>query len=523
MKLLMAAAAALIAPGPAQVNLPIDARAPAPPCPARAGGKVHLAYELHLANFGRRNLRLVRVEVLAADRDNPPLVRYEGAELDDIILRPGQPDAQDKRLLGGGSQAVLFLWVTVNAPSDVPDLLRHRFTFADDEGRGAGEALKEIVLVGAEVKPNKSEPLIMGPPLRGQGWLAANGPSNISLHRRALIPVAGRARIAQRFAIDWVKVGPDGRTFSGDRLKNESYHAYGAEVLAVADAVVASVKDGIPENVPGLTSRAVPMTLETIAGNYVILDAGNGRYVLYAHLQPGQIRVSPGQKVHRGQVIGLVGNSGNSTEPHLHLQVCDANSPLESEGLPFAFESFEVLGASPEKRSREMPLQNELVRFPEAMVEPEAPPSPRINMADVASPDSIMAALYGVISGPAGLRRDWDRFRALFLPDARLILISDGQARSFNLERFIVEIGSSFELNGLFQREVARRVEGFGQVIHALSVYESRRKESDRTPFARGIWSVHLIGDGSRWWIANFIWQPEHPKLPIPKNYLKKR
>jgi murein DD-endopeptidase MepM/ murein hydrolase activator NlpD len=525
MKPVMAMVAALVAlrAGFAQVNLPIDARALVPPWPAKAGGKLHLAYELQVTNFGQRDLKLMRLEVLAAERDNPPLARYEGSELDSIILRPGLPDAPDKRLLGGGAQAILFLWVTVNAPSDVPYLLRHRFTFvvSDDLGSG-GETLKEIVLVGAEVKPNRGEPVTIGPPLRGQGWLALNGPSNISLHRRALIPIAGRARIAQRFAIDWVKVGPDGRTFSGDRLKNESYHAYGAHVLAVADAVVASVKDGIPENVPGLTSRAVPMTLENIAGNHVILDIGKGRYVLYAHLQPNQIRVSQGQKVRRGQVIGLVGNSGNSTEPHLHLQVCDASSPLESEGLPFAFESFEVLGGSIDKRSGEMPLQNELVRFPEATLELQVPPpEPRIKMGDVASADSIIAALYEVISGPAGLGRDWDRFRALFLPEARLIWISEGQTRSFNLERFIVEMGSSFELNGLFQREVARRVEGFGQALHVLSVCESRRNESDRLPFARGINSIHLISDGSRWWIAGLIWQPEQPKLPIPKKYLK--
>jgi murein DD-endopeptidase MepM/ murein hydrolase activator NlpD len=317
-------------------------------------------------------------------------------------------------------------------------------------------------------------------------------------------------------------VGPDGWTFSGDRLKNESYHAYGAEVLAVADAVVVSVKDGMPENVPGLTSRAVPMTIENVAGNYVILDIGNGRYVLYAHLQPYQIRVGPGQKVRRGQVIGLVGNSGNSTEPHLHLQVCDASSPLESEGLPFAFEHFEVLGASIDERSGEMPLQNQLVRFPEAAAEPEAPRlAPRINMADVASPDSIIGALYEVISGPASLRRDWDRFRALFLPGARLIWIGEGQTRDFDLEKFIIQVGSSFELNGLFQREVGRRLEGFGQALHALSVYESRRKEADPLPFARGINSIHLINDGSRWWIASLIRQPEQPKLPIPKKYLK--
>jgi murein DD-endopeptidase MepM/ murein hydrolase activator NlpD len=144
--------------------------------------------------------------------------------------------------------------------------------------------------------------------------------------------------------------------------------------LAVADGTVVATKDGIPENVPGPTSRAVPITLETVGGNHIILDLGNGRFAFYAHLQPGSLRVKNGDKVRRGQVLGLVGNSGNSTEPHLHFHISDANSPLASEGLPYAFSSFEVQGSgwgwkptaasTTEKRQDEMPLELEVIRFP---------------------------------------------------------------------------------------------------------------------------------------------------------------
>jgi len=115
-----------------------------------------------------------------------------------------------------------------------------------------------------------------------------------------------------------------------------------------------------------LTSRAVPITLETIGGNHVILDLGGGRFTFYAHMQPASLRVKVGEKVRRGQVLGLVGNSGNSTAPHLHFHLTDANSPLESEGLPYVFESFEQL-AAPEmwaRRQSELLLQNARVRFP---------------------------------------------------------------------------------------------------------------------------------------------------------------
>lgn len=130
----------------------------------------------------------------------------------------------------------------------------------------------------------------------------------------------------------------------GPGVKNANWFGYGAEILAVADAVVASVNDAVPENKPDTESRAVPITLETIGANYVILDLGNGRYAMYLHMQPGKIRVKAGDKVRRGQVLGLVGNSGNSDGPHLHFEICDADSPLGSEGLPFVFESFEKLG-----------------------------------------------------------------------------------------------------------------------------------------------------------------------------------
>ena len=165
--------------------------------------------------------------------------------------------------------------------------------------------------------------------------MAVNGPGRDSGHRRALIATEGSARIAQRFGIDWVQRHPAGGTFQGDAKDNKSYRAYGAEVLAVANGLVVATKDGIPENVPGITSRAVPITSETVGGNHIVLDLGGGRYAFYAHFQPGSLKVKVGDRVTRGQVIGLVGNSGNSTEPHLHFHISDGVSPLGSEGLPY--------------------------------------------------------------------------------------------------------------------------------------------------------------------------------------------
>ncbi len=144
--------------------------------------------------------------------------------------------------------------------------------------------------------------------------------------------------------------------------------------------MVADVKDGIPENEAGSGKKAVPITLETIGGNYVILDLGKGNFALYAHLQPKSIRVRVGQKVRRGQVFALLGNSGNSQGPHLHFHITNGNSPLGAEGVPYVFESFELQGILPslkelgnwkppannktDKRRMELPVENAVVRFP---------------------------------------------------------------------------------------------------------------------------------------------------------------
>ena len=136
-------------------------------------------------------------------------------------------------------------------------------------------------------------PVEMDAPLRGTGWLAGNALSNESGHRRAIIPINGRATISQRYAVDWVRIGGNGRLTREPSGGNASYFGYDEPVHAVADGRVVATRDGIPENVPFAEETAVPLTLETAAGNYVVLDIG-GAQAVYAHLRPGSLRVRPG-------------------------------------------------------------------------------------------------------------------------------------------------------------------------------------------------------------------------------------
>jgi hypothetical protein len=172
---------------------------------------------------------------------------------------------------------------------------------------------------------------------------------------------------------------------------------------------------------------------------------------------------------------------------------------------------------------------------PTASSTPQTPAAPATTQApaadpkDVATMDSIVAALYDVISGPAGQKRNWDRFRSLFVPGARLIptgrnpQTGEVASRVRTPEEYISRSAPLLEQNGFFEREISRRTEKFGNIAHLFSTYESRHKAEDEKPFARGINSIQLMNDGKRWWVVTIFWQGEDEKAPLPAEYLKAR
>lgn len=154
------------------------------------------------------------------------------------------------------------------------------------------------------------------------------------------------------------------------------------------------------------------------------------------------------------------------------------------------------------------------------------PTTPAANPADVNSIDAIIAAVYDVISGPAGKKRDWDRMRSLFMPGARLIPTGPRPgggygSRAVTVDEYATRSAPLFEKQGFFETESARRTESFGQIAHVFSTYESRHAPEDAKPFQRGINSIQLMNDGKRWWIVTIFWQGEDEKNPLPDKYLK--
>jgi murein DD-endopeptidase MepM/ murein hydrolase activator NlpD len=360
---------------------PVSQEVPNAPVPVKANGKIHLFYELHITNFRAKSLTLLRVEVINGDSKAQLIDNFQGSKLTSRLSRPGtSANLTNNRIIGGGLRAIMFVQLTFDTPADVPRTFRHRLFFKPDDNATANG---ENVVEGTRVSVKRSAPLVIGPPLRGDGWVVANSASNISGHRRAVIVLDGKARIPQRFATDWIKLGSDGKLFHDNPAKNANWYGYGAEVLAVAKATVVAVKGDIPENEVTAAQKAVPITLETAAGNHIILSLGGGYFAVYGHLQPGSLRVKVGDTVRRGQVLASLGNTGNSDAPHLHFHIADTNSPLDAEGLPFVFDTFEVQGAvssmnallsseawrpeldfKPDRHRMEIPVENAVVRFP---------------------------------------------------------------------------------------------------------------------------------------------------------------
>jgi len=309
-----------------------------PPVPFRGSdGRVHLVYELWMTNFSSADVLVEKVEVLDAD---VVLQRLDAAAIAGRLQAAGQRESAGK--LAGSAQGLLFLHLTLAAGAAIPAHLTHRVTV---HASAAPPGRQEITETGGEVTVDRQTVVSIGPPLHGEGYISADSCCDAVRHTRAALPVNGRVWVAQRYAVDWEELDAQGRIYTGDREKLESYTIFGKPVVAVADAVVASVTDGLPEQTPG--KFPTDISLDEADGNSVILDLGEQHYAMYAHMQPGTIQVRVGQRVAAGQLLGLVGNSGNSVAPHLHFQMSDKPSSLASNGLPYEIRDFQITGRSP--------------------------------------------------------------------------------------------------------------------------------------------------------------------------------
>jgi len=325
--------------------------------------QVHLVYELLVENVSDTGQRITQLDVFEGGR-RAPLLSFSGDALQAILI-----SNEVTGNIAPGTFALLFLDVAFALDAPLPGRLQHRFQ------REAEGVVGGVVERGPSVPVMRERALRVGAPLRGNGLVDVNGCCRPGGHTTALLASEeGELFLAQRYAIDFLQQ-EELSSFRGDPSDNASYFIFGDDVLAAAGGRIVAVGDGAAENVPN--QELPPFDNDTAAGNHVVQALGDGRFALYAHLQPGSLRVRVGERVRRGQVLGLVGNTGNSTEPHLHFQVTDGPSPLLSNGLPYVFDRFHLEGhvevsdtglvliptPGPERRENRLPLDLDVIAF----------------------------------------------------------------------------------------------------------------------------------------------------------------
>lgn len=312
-------------------------------------GKYHLVYELTVVNVSGMTWEIESVDV--RDSAGKSLHKLTKDDLDNRteLLK----DKSKTSTLPAGEAGMIFVHFSVPDAAGIPQAISHMISITVPGGIPAGflhfmelpEDSASITYSSESTATGPADAVVIGPPLEGGGWIAADGCCDAVRHIRAVMPINDRLRVTQRFAIDWEKMNGEKRIYSGDPKDVTSYFAYGQKALAVKDAAVVRAVDKYKDQVPG----ALPpgMTLAEADGNHVVLDLGDGKYALYAHFKPGSVAVKVGDTVKRGQLLGIVGNTGNSSAPHLHFHVMDGPSTFSSNGLPYVIDEFDLIEKVP--------------------------------------------------------------------------------------------------------------------------------------------------------------------------------
>jgi hypothetical protein len=311
-------------------------------------GQTHLAFAVQFTNAWNLPATIRSVEVLDPAQNNKPTGKNRVLSIKDedvtglvklASLPPGMDKASYSATIGGSATGVMFFDVSYADGEEVPCAIALRVHEVQSENK----RLPEATVVSPPLKVSGQAAIVLAPPFKGEGWVNANGCCvEIGPHRFVTNPVNGALQPSEQFAIDWIKIDKQGKAFRGDGKKPEEWLCYGAELMAVAPGTVVEATRDLPD-VPAGEAPA-NLTIAEIAGNHVTLDLGGGRYAIYAHMAPHSVTVHVGDRVKTGDKLGLLGNSGNTTGPHLHFQISDRPSTLDTTALPFVFESMVVGG-----------------------------------------------------------------------------------------------------------------------------------------------------------------------------------
>lgn len=312
----------------------------------KSNGQWQVVYELVINNTGETTVSLQSLNIQS---DNVTLENISSNELSSFALENSVTIAPE-------SLTALFLWIESDS-LEKPSALVNKVVFSTPSSESVEQQFT--------LELDESGVTTLSRPLQNSDWkaLAIN---NNSHHRRSFMMFNDQPKFAQRYAIDWVKVDESGNWYSGDGLANQDHFAYGENVYASTAGEVVKVINGYPDNLPGQPAdESTPL-----AGNYVVLKTESDEYILIAHLIADSIIVKEGDIVDASQLIGRIGNSGNSSAPHLHFHLAkdiDLESPssLNAVGVPYHFDQFEVTSGATELglKTIEMPNERAVISF----------------------------------------------------------------------------------------------------------------------------------------------------------------
>jgi biotin carboxyl carrier protein len=374
----------------------IAALAPDPTPFKGSDDRFHVAYELTVLNFAPGPATITELETIAPDGTVvTSLTQQEVAERTMIVAdysgaRSAAGSDGPRLAIPSGKTALLILEDVYTRSDAIPTSVTHRIAaeFGPPEsGEGAIAVLwpEKVNQKGGRVTTGTGKPVRIGAPLTGPGWLMENSCCTLNAHRNVILPVDGRINGAERLAIDASKIDvaastrgapPEEVFLDGDPTKNESNRSYGAPVLAVADGTVVQVIADVPDTAPGTLPLGPGFTLANLGGNAVILELAADLYAVYYHLAPRSPTVKVGDKVTKGQQIAELGNSGNSSDAHLHFQLSRTPLIFSADTVAYVFDRFTVVGSldpatgrlvpdpSPGPRRRAFPIVSNVIDFP---------------------------------------------------------------------------------------------------------------------------------------------------------------
>jgi len=325
----------------------VSAYNPSPPV-LGSDNKYYFIYGLMLTNTRDLPATIENLEVLNGNVRSSPLLTLKGDQLLAYLYHLDSRKSESREI-GSDASRLLFITLIFDDEKSIPTEITHRISAKAPASPGSKSTSLVSYIAGHVNVPTQS-PVVISPPLEGKGWLAINGCCSFKgVHQASLMPVNGELYNSQRFATGYMMLDDQGRLVQGDPSIPKNWVCYNEKVFAVLDGKVVSVLDGLPDQPPGTLPDPQTINMKNYTGNHIILRAREGVYVFYAHLRNGSIRVKVGDQVISGDHIANLGNSGNTSAPHLHLHLMSTRSPIGSKPVPYTIDSFNVVGTiSPE-------------------------------------------------------------------------------------------------------------------------------------------------------------------------------